>query len=63
MCQGKSGDKSVIPAQTMSLVQRSDGKIKAVWFGRMASVRRSGPGDYHIKENTEKGAAAAAITS
>lgn len=45
MCQGRSGDKTVTTAQTMSLVQRSDGKIKAVWSGLVPSVKRSCPGD------------------
>lgn len=49
MCQGRSGDKTVITAQTMSLVQRSDGKIKAVWSGHVPSVKRSCPGDCYFK--------------
>lgn len=33
MCEDKSGDKTIIPAKTVSSVQGSDEKIKAVLCG------------------------------
>lgn len=40
MCEDKSGDKTVIPAKTVSSVQGSDEKIKAVCCGCVYPLRK-----------------------